>query len=485
MNFQRAPTGFRIGASVGIIVLMLGIAIALSISATSAISDQLMGATGFTLPLEKSALQMENIEKNKEDALNNAVKIIEAKNSAGLQEAEASFYLYDGLLSDEMNHAMDLANVGSYASASQYVSPEPSTILAKISELENLEASYDQSASSLFSMQDAGNSARLALVLSDLKDKGTTIGEKQASVVADIESSYQGIENSVNATKQKFLTLEIIITVSAGIISLASGYFVNQINKDLVSEVVKKTKSLQKANEKLRDLNILKDEFITEASHELKSPLNPIYGFVELAKCGDIGKEEALSGIAKQAHQIEEVANKMLDLGRVDGNRLHLSVEKFSLNDLISDLIEAARAGLSNGVVLEAELPGVIDVEGDRVRIGQVIRNVLSNATKFTSKGRIVLSASSDGRNATVRISDTGLGIHPDILPVMFNKFVTKTHRRENLDGSGLGLYISKGIIEAHGGHIHAQNNKGAGATVSFSIPLQHRVQVVDQALLN
>ncbi len=473
MNLQKASTGFRIGASVGIIVLMLGVTIAFSIYAMSSMDNQVKAVMGFTLPLEKSALQMASLQKSKEDAMNSAVRFLEVKNISGLQVVAGSFYLYDGQLSDEINHAREIANIGSYTYTQDILNPDPASVLAQLSDLEKLDSEYDQSASSLFSTQNQGNGEKITSIISDLRAKQTSIDEKQAALLAGVDSSYTHAENAVSDEKQRFLTLEIIIIVSAGIISLASGYFVNQISKDLIREVVDKTRSLQRANEKLHSLNVMKDEFISEASHELKSPLNPIYGFVELAKCGDMDKEEALAGIAKQARQIEEVANKMLDIGRIDGNRFRIFPERFDLNYLITELLEGARTNIPQGVVLEADLSGVIEVDADKVRIAQVIRNILNNAMKFTTKGRITITSSKNDDRAVVSISDTGPGIHPDILPIMFNKFVTKNQRSENSDGSGLGLYICKGITDSHGGDIHAWNNSDGGASISFSIPLQ------------
>lgn len=475
MKYQKASNGFRIGASVGIIILMLGIAIALSISTTYTFSNQMRIMTDFNTPLEKTIIQMSNIQKNQESLSNNAIRSLQIKDIQGFQLSENEFLNYNNLMNNQIMQAKNIIKMGIDVLPQEYVGSQFNLTLTKMANIEELNMEYEQMASSIFQSSDKIDNAKLDTLAADLKIKGETLYAKQNDLLAYTESSYQNIETAVDENKQKSLTLEIIIITSAGIISLISGYFVNQINRDLAYEVIKKTKSLQKANEKLRRLNTLKDEFISEASHELKSPLNPIYGFVELAKCGDMDKEEALSGIAKQAHQIEEVANKMLDLGKIDNNRLQISIEKFNLNILISDISEAARLSVNENISIKTGLQGNIEVEADKVRIGQVIRNILNNAIKFTHSGSILITSSLNNNNMVeVRVSDTGIGIHPEILPKIFNKFATKSHKRENLDGNGLGLYMCRGIIDAHDGNIKAYNNPDGGATVLFSIPITH-----------
>ncbi|HJT10106.1 MAG TPA: HAMP domain-containing sensor histidine kinase [Candidatus Nitrosotalea sp.] len=473
MNYQKASTGLRLGASVGIIILMLGVAIALSIAITSNIRDQMKVVTDFNTPLEKTVVQINDLQKDQENSVNDAIKFLQTKNIQGVRLSEDEFHHYNNLINNEISQVKNIVDIDATTLPQDYVDSSSKLILTKINVINDLNSQYAQSADVIFASTYSIDESNLKPLVTDLKEKEALLDMKQTDLLAYIESSYQNIETSVDENKQKFLTLEIVIIILAGVISLASSHFVNQINKDLMREVIKKTKSLQKANEKLKKLNVLKDEFISEASHELKSPLNPIYGFVELAKCGDIGKEEALAGIVKQAHQIEDIANKMLDLGKIDKNRLQLSIEKFDLKDLTSEIAELARISLNKNITITTELDRV-EIEADRVRIGQVIRNILNNAIKFTHEGHIRISSSHYDSNAEIRISDTGIGIHSDILPKLFQKFVTKNYGRENLEGNGLGLYICKGIIDAHGGNIQAYNNQNGGATIQFSIPIKH-----------
>jgi signal transduction histidine kinase len=141
-------------------------------------------------------------------------------------------------------------------------------------------------------------------------------------------------------------------------------------------------------------------------------------------------------------------------------------MKEFNLNDVILNAIEDYSDQLASKVQLLYR-PVDIFVRADRGRITQVISNLLNNALKFTEEGRITVEAHKDDRDILFSVSDAGIGIDPEIMPKLFTKFATKSTR-----GTGLGLFISKSIIEAHGGKIWGENNKeGAGATMSFTLP--------------
>ena len=475
MKYQKTSTGFRIGAAVGIIILMLGVATVLNISATSTMGDQMKIITTFNIPLEKTATKMNNLQKMQEVTTNETLVFMKMKDVKDFQNSRSELYQETNLIANEIGNARTIVGTAYETLPQEYINSSAVSISGKLDHLEELNMNFLQDSNRIFATPVGSGASNTNFFSSKLKIEEKESEAEQKNLMTYLEASDKSIETSADANKQKLLTLEVILIISAGIISLTSSHFVNQINKDLIREVIKKTKSLQKANEKLRRSNVLKDEFISEASHELKSPLNPILGFVELAKCGDIDKEEALSGIAKQARQIEEIANKMLDLGRIDNSRLKLTVERFNLNDLVEEISETAWIGMDDRVKIITAPTGTPVIEADRTRIGQVIRNMLNNSLKFTTEGNILISTYTDGANAEVRVRDTGIGIHPDILPRMFDKFATKSHNSENLNGSGLGLYISKGIVEAHNGRMGAFNNPDRGATVFFSIPITCR----------
>jgi len=294
------------------------------------------------------------------------------------------------------------------------------------------------------------------------------------SILAD-ESTSQIEDNERDS-----VTGQIVIITIVGAIAAVLGFFISQINSDLKKEVDLKTIELKTANEKLKELDKMKDEFIGIASHELKSPIQPILGFAELAISGDIDQKEAWDGVLALANKLQDLANAVLDVSRIESNRLELQIEKIPINDVILEITKSQKINLKKPVIIRENLDENIVVEVDRVRISQVFRNLLNNAIKFTPKGTITIETHvyPDENKIQVRVLDTGLGIPEEILPMIFEKFVTKGLKHEEQSGTGLGLFLCKGIIEAHGGKISAQNNFDGGATFEFTIPILNKEQI-------
>jgi signal transduction histidine kinase len=240
---------------------------------------------------------------------------------------------------------------------------------------------------------------------------------------------------------------------------------------------------------KLESHDRMQREFINVATHELRTPIQPILGLSEiLAARAQQGSEdkELLGAILRNAKRLNRLAEAILDVTKIESNALNLRRDVFDLNEVIagavSDIVISPAVASSpdavNISVIYAEKQPL--VMGDKDRVLQVISNLLANAVKFTSKGSIVIVVGIEkprtggtgelrSRNyVTVRVKDSGSGIDPEIFPKLFSKFATGSAW-----GTGLGLYISKGIVEAHGGTITAMNNEdGKGATFSFSLPL-------------
>ncbi len=292
------------------------------------------------------------------------------------------------------------------------------------------------------------------------------MGLKNLAILTDESTS------RIETNERDSLIGQIIIVTVVGAIAAFLGFFINQINKDLKKEVDSKTIDLIKANEKLKKLDEMKDEFIGIASHELKSPLQPILGFAELAKSGDIDQKEAWDGVTELANKLQDLANAVLDVSKIESNRLKLQIEKIPINDSIMETINELKIKLKIGVKIHESLDENADIEVDKIRFGQVIRNLLDNAIKFTPIGTIIVNTKviQDENKVIVTISDSGLGIPKEILPNIFEKFVTKG--KSSQSGTGLGLFLCKGIIEAHGGKITARNNQEKGATFEFSLPI-------------
>jgi len=232
---------------------------------------------------------------------------------------------------------------------------------------------------------------------------------------------------------------------------------------------------LKKLNKKLEMQDRMQKEFINVAAHELRTPIQPIIGLAEALrdKKGDISLQTNLIDIIiKSGKRLQRVAENILDVTRIESNTLKINKERFNIKDLIYDLFQDFNYHLHShykekDVELKFEAKDDIFVTADRSRLTQVIMNLFNNAIKFTDKGLIVVSVEMIDGNVLVKVKDTGTGISNIVLPQLFTKFAIKSET-----GTGLGLFISKNIVEAHGGNMWAENNmEGKGATFTFTIP--------------
>lgn len=298
--------------------------------------------------------------------------------------------------------------------------------------------------------------------------------------------------------QKNFSTLMILII---GAVALGIAFLILSWNKRLESAVNSRTielkdannsllrynKLLESANEKLSIHDKMQKEFINIAAHELRTPIMPILGdAIYLERQFEEGKTEVMvdreqvSSIIRNAKRLRRLASDILDITKIESQSLKLNKEQFNLNDIIQSSISDIKAQLlsSNPEQLEnltiSYEPKDIFIFADKNRITQVIFNLLSNSVKFTEKGSIEIMIKSERDTTTdttyvvVSIKDTGQGIDKDILPRLFTKFASKS-----FEGTGLGLFISKSIINSHGGKIWAVNNQDSGATFYFSIPQQ------------
>ena len=239
---------------------------------------------------------------------------------------------------------------------------------------------------------------------------------------------------------------------------------------------------LKEANEQLKVHDKMQKEFINIASHEMKTPTQAILGYSELLQTHPERREEIIQAIQRNAARLRKLTSDLLDITRIESQSLGLNVERFNLNDLMSSVIRDYKSSFDSTnqniklVYNEPLSKEDLLIEADKGRLTQVISNLLDNAIKFTKKGTIFITLEKKDNHVIVSVKDSGNGIHPEILPRLFSKFATKSET-----GTGLGLFISKSIIEAHsGGKIWAENNNNTisgnkeekGATFAFSLPL-------------
>jgi signal transduction histidine kinase len=237
------------------------------------------------------------------------------------------------------------------------------------------------------------------------------------------------------------------------------------------------TNELEKINEDLKRKEKLKDEFINVASHELKSPIQPILGLASLALKGKVKHEEGWEVVLRQARKLERLANDILDVTRIESGNLSCKMDKVRINDIILDVVASTRLSpsLSERVTLHTKLDIPVEIMADRLRVTQLLCNIIGNAIKFTQSGKITIETYVHQKEnmIEVRIVDTGTGIAHDILPHLFEKFSTKKNSGDDShSGTGLGLFISKAIVLAHGGQISASNNIASGTTFTILLPI-------------
>jgi signal transduction histidine kinase len=227
--------------------------------------------------------------------------------------------------------------------------------------------------------------------------------------------------------------------------------------------------------EQLKAYSVAQKDFVNIAAHELRTPIQPILSLSEIIRPKVDNKErEYIDVIIRNAKRLQRLAEDILDVTKIESYSLTLHKERFNLNEVISNTIQDIRNQISNGKVkmLYEFDKDLLFIEADKERITQVISNLLSNAVKFTKEGTISIEVEKKDSQVFVIVKDTGEGIDPEILPQLFSKFVSKS-----FEGTGLGLFIAKGIVEAHGGKIWAENNnnsgngKEKGATFYFTLP--------------
>lgn len=215
---------------------------------------------------------------------------------------------------------------------------------------------------------------------------------------------------------------------------------------------------------------IMQTEFINIAAHELRTPIMPILLNVELLE-EELGKDNPqIKIITRNAKRLHRLTENILSVTRLESKSLVLKKEVFDLNELVSNIIKDESRQIENKNIEIIYQPHNKEtlINADRDRLSQVISNLLHNAIKFSDAGEIVISSRHVDDGIKISVKDHGKGIDPQIIPILFSKFVTKSEK-----GTGLGLYICKGIVEAHAGTIEAKNNdeEDRGATFSFTLP--------------
>jgi signal transduction histidine kinase len=229
-------------------------------------------------------------------------------------------------------------------------------------------------------------------------------------------------------------------------------------------------------NEQLVELDKMRDEFVSSVSHELRTPLTSISGYVELLLEDepDETRHAHLAVVERNADRLLGLVSDLLFSARLQGGRLELDREPVDLCAVAREALESARPRAdAAGVTLRDDLQKVRPVQGEAVRLAQLVDNLVSNAIKFTpAGGRVTVCVEQAGADARLTVSDTGIGIPEPERERLFERFFrSQTAMERQIQGTGLGLYISKAIVEAHGGRIGVETEEGRGTTFVVELP--------------
>ncbi len=291
-----------------------------------------------------------------------------------------------------------------------------------------------------------------------------------------------------------------IVIVVVGSMAFGIAFLILSWNKRLEGAVQSRTVQLKKTNESLIESNSLlasankqleihdnmQKEFINVAAHELRTPIMPILGEAELIE-NDISdnefasvSKEQISSIIRNAKRLDRLAADILDVTNIEGKSLKLNKSTFDIDEILSELVTEYSRHIENDQSKNKRLkisyePIHARIFADRYRITQVISNIINNAIKFTDQGSIAIEGTMSSNELTIKIIDTGKGIDKEIVTRLFDKFVSRSEQ-----GTGLGLFISKNIMESHGGTIIGYNNEnGIGATFVFTLPIDNTAKTV------
>ena len=290
------------------------------------------------------------------------------------------------------------------------------------------------------------------------------------------------IATAVGFWLTRFIT-KPIFALEEGMRAVADGQFDHKLRYDTSQEheFGRLARSFDEMSRQLADLDKLKAEFVSVASHELKTPINVVIGYLQLLDEGIYGEispkqKDVLKTVANQTAQLQRLVQQLLDVSRFEAGGGRIEVRPIELPAMLDDLeraftVLAIQRGVHFTVNRDADLPR--EVIWDRDRMNEVLGNLLSNAFKFTPQnGEVCLSVESAGDHVVIKVRDTGAGIPPEQVSRIFEKFYQADNQRSaSAMGTGLGLAIAKGIVEAHDGRIRCESKVGVGTTFIIEVP--------------
>lgn len=248
--------------------------------------------------------------------------------------------------------------------------------------------------------------------------------------------------------------------------------------EDIVEE---RTRELEEANERLRAATVAKQAFMASMGHEMRTHLNSVIGFSGLlleGLAGPLSEEQGRQlGMVQQAGKsLLALVNDVVDLAKMEAGLLPLNLERFELLSFVEGVVSSfEEAATRKGLMLEVDTPaGALPVRTDAKKLEQALQNLLSNALKYTSRGRIVVTVrrDSDGKSVIIQVSDSGEGISPEVMSRIFDEFVKYERGSREREGTGLGLAITRRLCEMLGGSVSARSNPGEGSVFTLVLPM-------------
>ncbi len=315
-------------------------------------------------------------------------------------------------------------------------------------------------------------------------------GDTLSAVIDDIDSRNPGLkERLVEAdelrrfvnTDQDDSAIEELSRQNRDLVQILSELEENRERLERANRQLEESnRELNEANAKLRELSELKEEFLALTTHDLRSPLTVISGVISFFTSGRLGEltpeqKNMVAMMERNTHNLIELVNDLLDASKLESGTMRLDLSSTDLCLLIDELREAMDPlAKEKDINLEEEIPcDLPPLQADRAKLRRVLTNLVSNAIKFTPKGgRVRIRAEAEGDHIRISVIDTGVGIPPEDLARLFDKYEQARSRATRSEkGTGLGLYITRQLVELHGGRIEVQSEVGRGSTFSFTIP--------------
>ena len=275
----------------------------------------------------------------------------------------------------------------------------------------------------------------------------------------------------------------IIIGVTLALTIGIGYYLVRSVQREIAQreKIENLAKDLERANDKLRELDQMKSEFLSLATHQIRSPLTAIKGYSSMMLDGDYGEfpvkaKGAVRTIMTSSQNLINIVGEFLDISRIEQGKMAYNKEIFDIGELVKETLDEIMPNIKKaGLEIEKKIPENFSAKTnlDKGKTKQIISNLIDNAIKYTPKGGIGISLENHGHKTIVKIKDTGIGIEEKDLDKLFTKFTrTKDAFKTNVFGTGLGLYVAKKMMEAQGGNIHVESEGlGKGSTFIIEIP--------------